>query len=121
MTGDVGENRERARGNDHAANRQPVQAVGKIHRIGRTHDDRHDKNQERQVGQRPEVRPRKQRMNHQIRMKILEEWDAELRRISAAGCERQQSEARSAKLARVCKENLRLPVRPRFRRFTTLL
>ena len=55
VAGDVGQNRERARGDHHAANRQTVQAVGEIHRIRRTDNDRHHKNQEWQICQRPEV------------------------------------------------------------------
>src|SRR5437868_2616703 len=70
---EVGENRERS-GRDHrTADCESVEAVGKIYGVARSNNHNHNKDHERQEGQRPEVGMNRQSLDHQVRVELLEE------------------------------------------------
>src|ERR1700687_3246331 len=73
VAAEVGKNRERS-GCDHsAADGEPVEAISEIDGIARSDNHKHNKTDERQEGQRPEVRMNRQSLDHQVRVELLEE------------------------------------------------
>src|SRR5882762_72300 len=70
---EVGENRERS-GRDHrTADGEPIETIGEIDGVARCDNHKHNKTDERQEGQRPEVRMNRQSLDHQVRVELLEE------------------------------------------------
>src|SRR5208282_885615 len=72
---EVGENRKRSSRDHRASDGEPVEAVGKIHRVARSDNHNHHEDHERQKSQRPEVRMRRPSLDHQVRVELLEEWN----------------------------------------------
>src|SRR6202521_5340459 len=70
---EVGENRERSGRNHRAANSEPVKTVGKIDGVARCDNHKHNKTDEWQEGQRPQVGMSCQSLDHQVRVELLEE------------------------------------------------
>src|ERR1700674_2722200 len=83
----VGQNRKRPRRDDGTSDRQAIQPIRQVHRIGGTHDDDGRGHKKWHKRERPEVpgkmRMIEQRVNHKIGMESLQEWKHELRRVGA--------------------------------------
>src|ERR1700681_587162 len=62
---EVGENCERSRCDHRTADGEPVKSVGKIHGVARCDNHKHNKTDEWQEGQRPEVRMSCPSLDHQ--------------------------------------------------------
>src|SRR5258708_26532310 len=89
VTADVGQHGQRASGNHAAADRQAIEAVGKIHRIRGASDNHSDEQQKRHKRERPQMTGGKQRMNHQLGMEFFQERHHQLRGVRAVGGKRE--------------------------------
>src|SRR5579859_796132 len=81
VAADIGQHRERARGDDRAADRQAVETVRQIHRIGRSHDNQTNESQKRQKRQGPQVLRFHEGVNNQVRVQTFEERNHQLSRV----------------------------------------
>ncbi len=81
---DVGEHGQRAGGDDRAADGQPVEAVGEVHRVAGADNDDRDKEHERQKRQRRKIAV-VPAADHQVRAEMLEERHDQARRIQPVG------------------------------------
>ncbi len=80
MAADVGEHRQRSGSDDGAADGQSVQAIGKVYRIRRAHQDEDNKDDEGHKGEKSQMRQRcRPEMPQQVGPELLEEWDSQLR------------------------------------------
>src|SRR5579859_7581594 len=93
VAADVSEYGQGARGDDSAANRQTVEAVSQIHRVGRAGDNDGDEQQERYECQSPEMPTRHQRMDYQIGMKFFQERNDQLCGIRTVGRKFEQADS----------------------------
>ncbi len=84
VAADVSKDSQRSGSNDGASDGETVQAVGKIHRVARTHNHQHHKGHKRKKRQRPERRIVDQLLNHQVGMKLFDEGHHQLGRIGVA-------------------------------------
>src|SRR4029077_8149246 len=70
---EVGENRERSGCNYSATDGEPVEAIGKVDGVARRDNHKHNKTDERQESQGPEVRVNRPSLDHQVRVELLDE------------------------------------------------
>src|SRR3989338_4262222 len=84
VAADVGERGEGAGGDGHAADGEPVQAVGEVDRVRRAHQHQHDEDDEGQRRQRQRVPAVQQRINHQVGPQLLEKGEQDVRRVERA-------------------------------------
>src|SRR5262245_7952481 len=83
VAADVRQHGQSARRDHRAADRQTVETVRQVHRVRGTCYDNHHKKKERQERERPQMSAGDQGMDHQVRLKFLEEWHNQLRGIRA--------------------------------------
>src|SRR5256885_11663239 len=93
VAADISEHGERACSNDGAADGEAVETVGEIDGVGRAGNDDCDKDQKGKKCERPKMFGVDERMDDEVRMHALQEWEDELRGVSAV---RRQNEKRRA-------------------------
>ena len=72
---EIGEHSEGSGSDDGTPDSEAIEAVGEIHRVSGADQHQSDKQNKRHEGQRPEIMMREQRVHHQIRPQIFQEWD----------------------------------------------
>src|SRR5882724_3711143 len=93
VAADVSEHGERAGGDDGAADGEAVETVSEIDSVGRAGDDDCDEDEKRKKCERPEMFGVDERMDDEVRMHALQEWENELRGVSAVGRENEKRRA----------------------------
>ncbi len=96
---DIGKNGERSGGDDGAADREPVEAVGKVHGIAGANNDERDKRNERQKRQRRQLAVM-QAADHQVRPEVLQERNNQAGGIQAVSLQCTQGTPPTAMAAR---------------------